>query len=69
MQPFDAITAKGLYELIISQGTTESVKIEADDNLMDFFSVKNNGNKLEIDMPLLKDKNIDFKDVAQKTNP
>lgn len=65
VQPFDAITAKGLYELIISQGTTESVKIEADDNLMDFFSVKNNGNKLEIDMPLLKDKNIDFKDGTE----
>ena len=65
VQPFDAITAKGLYELIISQGTTESVKIEADDNLMDLFSVKNNGNKLEIDMPRLKDKNIDFKDGTE----
>lgn len=62
VQAFDAIEAKGLYELVLSQGDRESVKIEADDNLMDFFSVKNNGSTLEIDMPKLKDKNIDFKD-------
>jgi len=60
VQPFNAIHAEGLYELILSQGDKESVKIEADDNLMDLFSVKNSGNTLEIDMPKLKDKNIDF---------
>ncbi|MEP6845912.1 MAG: head GIN domain-containing protein [Panacibacter sp.] len=62
VQPFDGIDAKGLYELVLSQGDRESVKIEADDNLMDLFSVKNNGSRLIIDMPDLKDKNIDFKD-------
>ncbi|CAN5476533.1 head GIN domain-containing protein [soil metagenome] len=66
VQPFDAIKAGGLYELILSQGDKESVKIEADDNLMDLFSVKNNGNTLEIDMPRLEDKNIDFKSKDEK---
>jgi len=33
VKPFDAIDAKGLYELILTQGDKESVKIEADDNL------------------------------------
>src|SRR6478735_6984742 len=58
---FDAINAKGLYELVLQQGDKESVKIEADDNLMDLFSVKNNGSTLEIDMPKLRDNSIDFK--------
>lgn len=62
VQSFDAIDASGLYELVLSQGDKEAVKIEADDNLVDLFSVKNNGSTLEIDMPQLKDKNIDFKD-------
>src|SRR3954447_19366800 len=62
VQPFDAIKANGLYELILSQGDKESVKIEADDNLQDLFAVSNDGNKLLIDMPKLKDKNINFDD-------
>jgi hypothetical protein len=62
IKPFDAIEAKGLYELILSQGDKESVKIEADDNLQDLFAVSNDGNKLLIDMPKLKDKNINFDD-------
>ena len=33
---------------------------------MDLFSVKNNGSTLEIDMPKLKDKNIDFKNNGDK---
>src|SRR6478735_4630048 len=57
---FDAINAKGLYELVLQQGDKESLKIEADDNLMDLFSVKNNGSTLEIDMLKLKDKNLDL---------
>ena len=66
VQSFDAIKAEGLYELILTQSDKESVKIEADDNLMDFFSVKNNGSTLEISMPNLKDKNIDFKNRDDK---
>jgi len=62
VKPFEAIQAKGLYELILTQGDKESVKIEADDNLQDLFSVSNEGNSLIIDMPKLRDKNINFND-------
>ena len=60
VQSFDAIKASGLYELILSQGDKESVKIEADDNLQNLFSVSNTGSALIIDMPKLKDQNINF---------
>jgi hypothetical protein len=66
IQPFDAIQAKGLYELILSQGDKESVKIEADDNLQYLFSVTNDGSTLEIDMPKLKDQNINFKNKTER---
>src|SRR5215831_10700780 len=62
VKPFDAIEAKGLYELILSQGDKESVKIEADDNLQDLFQVSNDGNTLVIDMPKLNDSNVNFSD-------
>ncbi|HYK46070.1 MAG TPA: head GIN domain-containing protein [Parafilimonas sp.] len=62
VKPFDAIRAEGLYEMIITQGTNESVKVEADDNVQNLFVVRNNGNTLVIEMPELKDKNVDFKD-------
>src|SRR5437763_1127699 len=61
VQPFDAIRANGLYELVLSQGDKESVKIEADDNLQPLFSVSNSGNTLVMDMPQLKDQDIHFK--------
>jgi hypothetical protein len=61
IQPFDAIEASGLYELILSQDDKESVKIEADDNLQSLFSVSNNGSRLVIDMPKLKEEDILFK--------
>ncbi len=32
---FNSIRAGGLYELVLTQGDKESVKIEADDNLQD----------------------------------
>jgi hypothetical protein len=66
IQPFDAIKANGIYELILSQGDKESVKIEADDNLQYLFSVSNNGSTLVIDMPELKDKNINMKNKDDK---
>lgn len=68
VQPFDAIKASGLYELVLSQGDKESVKIEADDNLQYLFSVTNSGSKLIIDMPKLKDQNVQFerKDTDKK---
>jgi len=61
VQPFDAIKASGLYELVLSQGDKESVKVEADDNLQSLFSVSNNGSTLVVDMPKLKDQNIHYK--------
>ena len=61
VQPFDAIKASGLYELVLSQGDKESVKIEADDNLQFLFSVSNNGSTLVVDMPKLKDQDIHYK--------
>jgi hypothetical protein len=61
VQSFDAIKASGLYELILSQGDKESVKIKADDNLQSLFSVSNSGSTLVVDMPKLKDQNINYK--------
>ena len=54
---FDALKASGLFELKLSQGSTESMKIEADENLLEYFSVKKEGSKLVIDMDKLKNKN------------
>jgi putative autotransporter adhesin-like protein len=59
---FNSIKAEGLYELILTQGNEESVKIEADDNLQDLFKVRNDGNTLVIDMPDLKNSNVNFND-------
>ena len=55
---FDALQASGVYELKLSQGNTESVKIEADENLHEYFNVHNEGNKLVIDMDKIKNKNL-----------
>ena len=61
VKAFDAIEASGLYELVLTEGGKEAVKIEGDDNLMSLFSVSNNGNRLVIDMPELKNHNINSK--------
>lgn len=50
VQPFDEIEAGGVFHVILSQGGKEGVKIEADDNLMDLFEVKNEGSKLVVSM-------------------
>jgi hypothetical protein len=55
---FSALQASGVYELKLSQGNKESVKIEADENLQQYFNVHNDGNKLVIDMEKLKNKNL-----------
>lgn len=55
---FDALKASGVYQLKLSQGDKESVKIEADENLQEYFTVHNEGNKLVIDMDKLKNKNL-----------
>jgi hypothetical protein len=58
---FDVLQASGIYELRLSQGDKESVKIEADENLQEYFSVKNDGSKLVIDMDKIKNKNLHSK--------
>lgn len=55
---FDALKASGVYELKLSQGDKEGVKIEADENLQQYFAVHNEGNALVIDMKALKNKNL-----------
>lgn len=59
VKTFDELSASGVYSLQLVQGSTESVKIEADDNLQDLFEVKNEGSKLVIGMK--KDVNIQTK--------
>jgi hypothetical protein len=58
---FDALKASGVYELQLSQGNQESVKIEADENLQEYFNVRNEGNRLVIDMKKMENKNLKSK--------
>ena len=50
IKSFDNLTAHGVYNLHLSQGDKESLKIEAEDNLMDLFMVENEGSSLKIGM-------------------
>ncbi|HMG68535.1 MAG TPA: head GIN domain-containing protein [Chitinophagaceae bacterium] len=50
IQSFSQLEASGVFNLSLIQGTKESVKIEADDNLQQLFEVKNEGDKLIVDM-------------------
>lgn len=54
---FDALKASGVYELKLMQGSAESVKIEADENLQPYFDVHNEGSKLVIKMKDTRNKN------------
>lgn len=65
VQPFDAIDASGVYQLVLVQGNKEEVKIEADDNLQELFEVKNEGSKLKINMR--KDVNFNAKGQMRVT--
>jgi hypothetical protein len=58
---FDVLKASGVYELKLVQGDKEAVKIEADENLQEYFTVKNEGSKLVIDMEKLNGKNLNSK--------
>jgi hypothetical protein len=58
---FSELKASGVYELRLSQGSKESVKIEADENLQDLFEVKNEGSKLVIDMKKMNNINLKSK--------
>ena len=61
VQPFTVLDASGVYELKLTQGETEGVKIEADENLQSLFNVHNDGNKLVIEMKEIKNKNLNVK--------
>ena len=45
---FDKILVSGAGKVIITQGDSESLSIETDDNLMEYIETKVNGNTLEI---------------------
>lgn len=61
VSPFDALKASGVYELNLVQGDKEGVKIEADENLQQYFMVHNEGGRLVIEMKELKNKNLKLK--------
>lgn len=50
VKSFDELQASGIFELKLSQGNKEQLKIEAEDNLQDLFEVKNEGSKLIVSM-------------------
>jgi hypothetical protein len=55
---FEALKANGVYELKLSQGDKETVKIEADENLQQYFDIRTEGKTLLVDMKGLKNKNL-----------
>jgi hypothetical protein len=59
VQSFDELSVSGVFNVELSQGSKEGVKIEADDNLQPYFEVKNEGSKLVISMK--KDVNYNSK--------
>ena len=61
VKSFDQLNASGVFNLLLSQGDKESLKIEADDNLMDLFIVENEGSSLTIKMK----KNSNFNSKKQ----
>jgi hypothetical protein len=61
VQSFSKLDASGVYELRLSQGDKESVKIEADENLQELFEVKNQGDKLVIDTKKMNNTNLKSK--------
>lgn len=58
VSPFDALKASGVYELKLAQGNKEAVTIEADENLQQYIDVRNEGDKLVINMDKIKNKNF-----------
>jgi Putative auto-transporter adhesin, head GIN domain len=50
VQSFEELEAKGIFNVILTQGSKEAVKIEAEDNLQQLFEVKNEGKKLIVSM-------------------
>jgi len=61
IKSFNELDASGIFNLQLSQGDKETIKIEADDNLMDLFIVENEGSTLKISMK----KNSNFNSKKQ----
>jgi len=59
VQAFDQLEASGVFNVMLTQGDRESLKIEAEDNLQDLFIVKNESSKLVVSMK--KDPQFDSK--------
>lgn len=47
---FDQLNVKGIFSVLLTQGNKEEVRIEADDNIQQYFEVNNDGSKLNIGM-------------------
>lgn len=45
---FDAVEVQGSFTVYLSQGNTYDVRVEAEDNLMDYIVVEKDGNELEV---------------------
>jgi len=50
VSPFDKIIVDGAFSVHLSQGDTESVEVEIDDNLQPYVEVRNEGRKLVLDV-------------------
>src|SRR5688500_3907756 len=61
VKSFNELEANGIYELRLTQGDKELVRIEADENLQEYFTVTNEGSKLVIETKKLKNKNLKSK--------
>jgi hypothetical protein len=59
VQPFDELEASGVFNVVLTQGGKEALKIEAEDNLQQLFEVRNEGKKLIVSMK--KDSNFNNK--------
>jgi Putative auto-transporter adhesin, head GIN domain len=58
---FNRIDADGAFALVLHQGNTESVKVEADENLQSYIIVRTEGNTLYLDMK----KHSNFGDIKK----
>ena len=58
---FSSLQAGGVFQLKLSQGDKESVKLEGEENLLELIEVKNEGSKLIINTDKLKNKNVNIK--------
>ena len=46
---FSAVESSGFFDVYLSSGSTQNVRVEADDNLHEYIETTVNGNELEID--------------------